>query len=190
MGTFSVEGTLELGSIWTKIRSVELNETGPSTCFCASIDFEAWFPRDVVIEGHPASLPLPCRKTFEHYESAIAHPADAHACLNKAAAGMHLMTNDLPKSLGHRATAVCVRRRRLEDRARPKMTWGYWGEAIRATDRIWRDWDPTELDFVMLVEDEGSLARGFLTSGDDSERGVSGCGRSETRLRQTLGLGG
>jgi len=34
---------------------------------------------------------------------------------------------------------------------------------------MWREWDVLELDFVVLVEDEGVLERGFLASNDGSE---------------------
>lgn len=46
----------------------------------------------------------------------------------------------------------------------PRLTWGYWGAAIRALDSMWRSWDAIELEFVIGVQDEGVLGRGFVTS--------------------------
>jgi len=34
---------------------------------------------------------------------------------------------------------------------------------------MWREWDVLELDFVVLVEDEGVLGRELLASGDGSK---------------------
>lgn len=44
------------------------------------------------------------------------------------------------------------------------MTWGYWGAAIRSIDSMWKNWDMVELEFVVGVEVEGVVGRGFITS--------------------------
>lgn len=44
------------------------------------------------------------------------------------------------------------------------MTWGYWGAAIRSIDSMWKSWDVVELEFVVGVEVEGVVGRGFITS--------------------------
>ena len=46
----------------------------------------------------------------------------------------------------------------------PTMTWGYWGVAIRALDKMWRDWDVVELEFAIVVERDGLIGTGFLSS--------------------------
>lgn len=53
----------------------------------------------------------------------------------------------------------------------PRLTWGYWGAAIRAIDSMWKSWDVVELEFVIGVEEEGILGRGFLVRVGAEEKG-------------------
>lgn len=46
----------------------------------------------------------------------------------------------------------------------PQLLWGYWGEAIRALNWMWMDWDIIQLDFWIVVEHKGVLGRGFVHS--------------------------
>lgn len=46
----------------------------------------------------------------------------------------------------------------------PDLTWGYWGAAVRAIASMWNSWDVIELEFVIGVEHEGVVGRGFLTT--------------------------
>ena len=48
----------------------------------------------------------------------------------------------------------------------PRLSWGYWGATIRAIDAMWKAWDAIELEFVIGVEEEGILGRGFLRNLD------------------------
>ena len=47
-------------------------------------------------------------------------------------------------------------------RPAPRLTWGYWGAAIRAISSMWKSWDVIELEFTIVVEEEGILGTGFL----------------------------
>lgn len=47
-----------------------------------------------------------------------------------------------------------------------ELTWGYWGATIRAIDSMWQAWDVIVLEFVIGVEVEGVLGRGFLTNAE------------------------
>ena len=52
----------------------------------------------------------------------------------------------------------------LEIEPGPRLTWGYWGAAIRALNTMWGEWDVIQLEFAVLVESEGVLGRGYLAS--------------------------
>lgn len=118
-------------------------------------------PPGFYIDGTSLFLPHKYRISFEHYGPPASKPA-AQVCLEKAAIRYHShKTSEL----------VGVAQRTYEYDGvvlglipNPRLTWGYWGATIRAIDSMWRSWDVVELEFVIGVQEEGILGRGFLTT--------------------------
>jgi len=123
-------------------------------------------PQGLYIDGTSLFLPHKYRISFKHYGLPASKPA-AEACLEKAAAQylLHEVTELMgvpQRTYGYDSVVLGIK-------PDPRLTWGYWGAAIRAINLMWRSWDVIELEFVIGVQEEGVLGRGFLTtvSSDD-----------------------
>lgn len=86
--------------------------------------------------------------------------SDANVCLENAALEYYqnqesALIGVTERTYGHGGVVLGIE-------PAPRLTWGYWGAAIRALNSMWASWDAIELEFVIGVEEEGILGHGFL----------------------------
>ncbi|KAL8775197.1 MAG: hypothetical protein Q9203_004002 [Teloschistes exilis] len=136
------------------------NATSPHNTTHLSLDGRP--PKHHYVTGppNPPYLPYSYRITFDSYGADLSSLPNARQCLARAALVMHSANERW--LMGTHKRRYIDRGVMVEIEPGPRLTWGYWGAAITAIDRMWNEYDAVEMHFSIIVALEGIVGKGYI----------------------------